>query len=75
MLSRGVRPLKQLSLMDLMRVWAAITGLLLAMGYVVALWFGLAVAPMLAMLVVAIGGFELTLFGQDVWLRRRASRG
>ena len=30
MLSRGVRPLKQLSLMDLMRVWAAVTGLVAA---------------------------------------------
>ena len=75
MLSRGVRPLKQLSLMDLMRVWAAITGLLLAVGYAGALWLGLSVAPMLAMLVVAIGGFELTLFGQDILQRRRASRG
>jgi len=75
-LSRGVRPLKQqLSLMDLMRVWAALTGLLLIVGYVVAVYIGLAFAPMLAMLAVAIGGFELALVGQEIWLKRRASRG
>jgi hypothetical protein len=61
--------------MDLMRVWAALTGLLLIAGYCGALYLSLAFAPMLGMLAVAIGGFELALFGQDVWLKRRASRG
>ena len=75
MLSRGVRPLKQLSLLDLLRVWAAITGLLLVLGFFGAAYAGLAIAPMLAMMVVAIGGFELFLFSQDMWLKWRASRG
>ena len=77
MFSRGVRPLKQLTLLDLLRVWAAITGLLLVIGYVGALSLGIkseAVA-MLPMLVAAIGGFELFLFTQDMWFKRRGSRG
>lgn len=75
MLSRGVRPLKQLSLLDLLRVWAAVTGLLLVLGYFAAVYASFAVAPTIAMMVVAIGGFELFLFSQDVWLKWRASRG
>lgn len=77
MLSRGVRPLKNFSLLDLLRVWAAATGLVLAATYFGALYYGVKATTlaMLPMLVAAIGGFELFLFSQDVWLKWRASRG
>jgi hypothetical protein len=69
--------LKNFSLLDLLRIWAALTGLVLAAGYFAALFFGVKtpVVTMLPMLVAAIGGFELFLFSQDMWLRWRASRG
>jgi hypothetical protein len=69
--------LNQFTLLDLLRVWAALTGLVLAAAYFGALYFGVK-APMLAMLpllIAAIGGFELFLFSQDVWLKWRDSRG
>ena len=75
MLSRGVRPLSQLSVFDLMRVWAAVTGLLLVAGFFVAPYFGFASSPMLPLLIAAIGGFEMFLFSQDMWLKRRDTRG
>ena len=75
MLSRGVRPLKQLSLLDLLRVWAAVTGLLLAIWFFGALYLEMKTSPLLPLLIAAIGGFELFLFSQDVWLKRRGSRG
>jgi hypothetical protein len=74
-LSRGVRSLKQLSLLDLLRVWAAITGLLLAVWFFGALYLGMKTSPLLPLLISAIGGFELFLFSQDIWLKRRGSRG
>jgi hypothetical protein len=68
---------KQLSLLDLLRVWAAVTGLLLALGYFGALYAGMKadMLGMLAMLVSAIGGFELFLYTQDLWLKRRRGNG
>ena len=75
MLSRGVRSLKQLSLLDLLRVWAAITGLLLAVFFFGALYLDMTPSPLLPLLLAAIGGFELFLFSQDLWLKRRGSRG
>ena len=74
MLSRGVHPLK-LTTFDMMRVWAALTGLALAVAYFVLVWLELAPGDKLPMLVTAIGGFELVLFAQDFWLVRRAQRG
>lgn len=75
MLSCGVRPLKQLSLFDLMRVWAAVTGLVLVAGFFAAPYLGVVTSPLLPLLVAAIGGFELFLFSQDMWLKRRGTRG
>lgn len=75
MLSRGVRPLKQLSLLDLARIWAAVTGLVLVAGFFAAPYLGVVASPMLPMLVAAIGGFELFLFAQDFWMKRGRSRG
>ena len=75
MLSRGVRPLNQLSIFDLMRVWAAVTGLVLVAGFFAAPFIGMVSSPLLPLLVAAIGGFELFLFSQDMWLKRRRTRG
>lgn len=59
-----------LTLFDRMRVWAAVTGLLLAVVCFGALAMRVALPQVLPMLVVAIGGFELFLFAQDLWLKR-----
>ena len=75
MLSRGVRSLKQLSLLDSLRVWAAVTGVLLVLGYFGALWVDTKPSQTLPMLVAAIGGFELFLYAQDLWLKRRRQNG
>ena len=74
MLSGGVRAVK-LSMLDQMRVWAAVTGLALALWFFAALYFDLYTSPMLPMLVSAIGGFELFLFVQDLWLKRKGGHG
>ncbi|MDE8654163.1 hypothetical protein [Novosphingobium album (ex Liu et al. 2023)] len=60
---------------DMTRVWAMLTGLLLAIGYFAALYLRAAPSDLLPMLVTAIGGFELFLFGQDVWLKRKGRHG
>ena len=57
------------------RVWAALTGVLLTAAFFVGLYFGQQASPTLAMLVSAIGGFELFLFTQDMWLKRRRRHG
>ncbi|MBV1687082.1 hypothetical protein KRR38_05195 [Novosphingobium sp. G106] len=67
--------MKQLSTFDLMRVWAAVTGLLLVAGFFAAPFLGIVSSPLLPLLVAAIGGFELFLFSQDMWLKRRRTRG
>lgn len=61
----------------MVRVWAAVTGLLLAGWALVAYFAGFGVNESLAMLVAGIGGFEIFLTAQDAWLRSRAggSRG
>ena len=65
----------KLSMLDQMRVWAAVTGLLLAAWFFGALYFEMYASPMLPMLITAIGGFELFLFAQDLWLRRKGDHG
>ena len=65
----------KLSLLDQMRVWAALTGLILALSYFAALYLGMTVAPVVPMLVTAIGGFELFLYAQDLWLKRKGENG
>lgn len=59
---------------ELMRVWAALTGLALALAYFAALGLGYGSLEVLAMLVTAIGGFEMVLFGQDMAIRRKRRR-
>lgn len=70
---RGVYPVK--STFDLMRVWAMLTGVVLAAGYFASLYAGVEVSEMLANLITAIGGFELFLFAQDLWIKRRQHNG
>lgn len=60
---------------DYMRVWAVLTGLALAVWYFGALWLEAAPSPMLPMLITAIGGFEMFLFGQDLFLKRKRRHG
>jgi hypothetical protein len=60
----------KLNTFDMMRVWAAVTGILLAAVYFLQVYEGVKVTDMLPMLITAIGGFELFLFSQDFWLKR-----
>ena len=60
---------------ELMRVWAALTGVALVLWWLVEVCLGIAASDMIPMLVTAIGGFELVLFGQDVLIRRRREHG
>ena len=60
---------------DLMRVWAAITGIALAVWFLGADYLGANASPMLPMLVSAIGGFELFLYVQDIVLKRKRRHG
>ncbi|EQB12011.1 MAG: hypothetical protein K0R64_1496 [Novosphingobium lindaniclasticum] len=61
--------------LELTRIWAAVTGVALAVWYLAAVYLGLQPTALLPMLVTAIGGFELFLFGQDQWLKRRGKHG
>jgi hypothetical protein len=73
MLPRGVPPLKY-STIDLMRVWAAITGLFLTLAFFVMVYLGRGNPDQVVLLTVAIAGFELFFFVQDIAqrFRRRA---
>jgi hypothetical protein len=59
----------------LTRLWAIVTGLVLAVWYFAALYLGLKISDMLPMLLTAIGGFEMFLYSQDVWLKRKSRNG
>lgn len=67
--------MSRLGTFELMRVWAAATGIVLALWYFTAVWLNRAPLPALALLVTAIGGFEMMLTGQDLLLKRRRRRG
>jgi hypothetical protein len=60
---------------DLMRVWAALTGLALAALYFAGLWSGVKMSDTLPMLISAIGGFEGMLFAQDILFKRGRQNG
>ena len=60
---------------DMTRMWAMATGLVLALLYFVAMYFGLKTSETLPMLVTAIGGFEMFLFAQDFWAKRKSKHG
>lgn len=61
----------KLSTFDMVRVWAALTGLVLAAVYFLVMILGREPSQMVTMLVAGIGGFELFLVGQDYLLRGR----
>jgi len=65
----------KVQMFDMTRMWAMLTGLALAAMYFAALYFGIKVSDTLPMLVTAIGGFEMFLYGQDVWLKRKSKHG
>ncbi len=73
MLSRGVHPVK--TTFDLMRLWAMLTGLALAAWFFVAGYLGVKTTDTLPMLISAIGGFEMVLYAQDVWFKRKRQNG
>ncbi|MEO5586299.1 MAG: hypothetical protein ABIQ81_01255 [Novosphingobium sp.] len=56
---------------DVMRIWAALTGVALAVWYFTQLYLGWPTSETIPMLVSGIGGFELVLFAQDILGRRR----
>lgn len=60
---------------DMIHIWAVLTGLFLVGLYFVVVWAGIEPSPMIAMLATAIGGFEIFFFGQDQWLKRRGKHG
>ena len=61
--------------LDMMRVWAAITGLVLVALEFVQMWMGMKITDTLPMLAASIAGFELFLFAQDLVNRRKGRRG
>ena len=60
---------------ELMRVWAALTGVILAAFYFVCLYMGVKTTDTLPMLISGIGGFEMVLYGQDIWFKRSRQNG
>ena len=61
--------------LDMMRVWAAITGLVLVALVFVQMAMGMKVTDTLPMLAASIAGFELFLFAQDEVNKRKRRRG
>ena len=61
--------------LDMMRVWAAITGLVLVALVFVQMALGVKMSDTLPMLAASIAGFELFLFAQDVVNKRKGRRG
>ena len=61
--------------LDFMRVWAAITGLVLVALVFGEMSLGYTVTDTLPMLAASIAGFELFLFAQDEVNKRRGRRG
>ena len=60
---------------ELMRVWAVLTGLALLTWYFIGLALHEPAPSIVSMLATAIGGFEITLFGQELWVKRGIDRG
>ena len=61
--------------MDMLRVWASITGLVLVALVFVQMAMGMKLSDTLPMLAASIAGFELFLFAQDEVNKRRGRRG
>jgi len=61
--------------LDMMRVWAAITGLVLVALVFVQMALGMKITDTLPMLAASIAGFEMFLFAQDEVNKRKRRRG
>ena len=61
--------------LDMMRVWAAITGLVLVALVFVQMALGMKITDTLQMLAASIAGFEMFLFAQDEVNKRKRRRG
>jgi hypothetical protein len=61
--------------LDMMRVWAAITGLVLVALVFVQMALGMKISDTLPMLAASIAGFEMFLFAQDEVNKRKRRRG
>ncbi|MBU6266272.1 MAG: hypothetical protein KGN34_01945 [Sphingomonadales bacterium] len=59
----------------MMRVWAMLTGVVLISWYFVGLALHEPAPDMVSMLATAIAGFEMMLFGQELWFKRGTGRG
>lgn len=62
-------------IIDMTRIWAMVTGLVLAASYFIAFFLDYKISNLLPMLVTAIGGFELFLYSQQMWLKRKSKHG
>lgn len=51
-------------------ILACVSGLLLVAVFFAGLWSGNPAPDWLPMMISAIGGFELFMFGQSLWLRK-----
>lgn len=74
MFACGVHPVR-LDTFTRLRVWAMLAGLFLAGWYFGQLSQGIVPSTLLVMLATAVAGFEIVLFGQDLWLRRKGNHG
>ena len=61
--------------LEMMRVWAALTGLVLVALVFVQMALGMKITDTLPMLAAPIAGFELFLFAQDLVNKRKGRRG
>ncbi|MDE2406153.1 MAG: hypothetical protein KGM17_15890 [Sphingomonadales bacterium] len=59
----------------MMRVWAMLTGVVLITWFFAGLALHRPAPDMVSMLATAIAGFEMMLFGQELWFKRGANRG
>jgi hypothetical protein len=57
--------------LDMLRVWASITGLVLVALVFVQLYAGIKMSDTLPMLAASIAGFELFLFAQEIANKRK----
>lgn len=61
--------------LDMMRVWAALTGFLLVAWMLLQIWLGHRMTHVIPQLIATIMGFELALLGRDLWRKREQRRG
>lgn len=65
---------REISPLQMLSVWAAGTGVVLAALYFLGLALKADTPDWLPLMITAIGGFELFLFGREHWLRVTAGK-